>query len=411
MSKILLQINVTANWGSTGKIAEEIGKLAMKNGWRSVIAYGRNVRPSENELIRIGSDWYVKEHVLESRLLDRHGLASRLPTKRFIKLIDELKPDIVHLHNIHGYYLNYKLLFEYLTREKIPIVWTLHDCWPFTGHCGYFDLVDCERWQVGCSAPCPCKKSYPTSLLLDRCEKNWKQKNAAFSSVRNMTLVPVSKWLGRLVKLSFLGEYPERIIYNGIDVDLFRPQEIVPFLPGMDRVKGRKIVLGVASIWDRRKGLNDFVRLRELLSDEFLIVLVGVSEEQMQSLPCGVIGVRRTQNQQELAQLYSIAEVFVNPTYEDNFPTTNLEALSCGTPVITYRTGGSPESIDEETGAVVEQGDIEAVVSAINRFTKLDRYTLSITCRKRALKLFDAKNAFAQYISLYNMLAEGLDLR
>ena len=400
----LFQINVTANWGSTGKIAEAIGIAAMKAGWESYIAYGRWSNPSQSHLIKIGSDFDVYEHFAETRLLDNHGLASRIATHTFIHQIQEIKPDIVHLHNIHGYYLNYKLLFEFLSQKDVPIVWTLHDCWSFTGHCSYFDIADCERWKQGCYAPCPCKREYPASYLMDSCEKNWFQKEASFTSVKNMTLVPVSKWLSKLIKESFMVNYPVQMIHNGIDLDVFCPQTGNFSIQGMDLIKGKRIVLGVASVWDSRKGLSDFVWLRERLTDDWVLVLVGLNEEQLKTLPKGIVGIKRTQNQHELAQLYSFADVFVNPTYEDNFPTTNLEALACGTPVITYRTGGSPEAIDEKTGLVVEQGNVSALADAIKELCLRDREQLSKDCRARAEEHFDKNKCFEKYVRLYDEL-------
>lgn len=398
----LLQINVTANWGSTGKIAEDIGLIAKIQGWQSYMAYGRNARDSQSELIRIGTNNDIKVHVLCSRIFDNQGLNSKTSTKYFIRKIEEIKPDIIHLHNIHGYYLNYELLFQFLAHQNKPLVWTMHDCWPFTGHCGYFDYAGCEKWKTGCQAPCPCKGEYPESWLFDRCEKNWLLKNRLFTSLKNVTLVPVSNWLAELVKQSFLGKYPIRVIHNGINTDVFKPQGNNDNVTSKYNLTKEKLVIGVASVWDKRKGLTDFLRLRKMLPDNYLIALVGVSAEQQRILPEGIVGIKRTQNQQELAQLYSLADVFVNPTYEDNFPTTNLEALACGTPVVTYNTGGAPESITTDTGVVVEKGDINGLVLAIKSVS--EKGTYSYTCRKRAEDFFDKGKCFEKYISLYDSL-------
>ena len=397
----LLQINVTANSGSTGKIAEQIGRLAIAEGWHSTIAYGRYANKSQSELIRIGGKIDIIEHGIESRLFDNHGLASRNATRQFLKKIEEFEPDIIHLHNIHGYYINYKLLFEYLSKIDVPIVWTLHDCWSFTGHCAHFEHAQCEKWKDGCYAPCSCKKNYPTSVLLDHTNKNWNIKRKCFTSVKNMTIISVSDWLGKLVKQSFIGSYPIRVIHNGIDLDVFRPITATEKLKSHNNIEGKYIVLGVANVWTERKGFEDFIKLRHLLTIDYVIILVGVSNKQKEHLPKGIIGIQRTQNQNELAQLYSEASIYVNPTYEDNYPTTNLEAMACGTPVVTYKTGGSPESIDSTTGIVVSQGDINGLVNAIHTICENGKEYYNIACRTWAEQHFDMKQCFEKYIQLY----------
>ena len=394
----LLQINVTANWGSTGKIAEDIGKLAMEAGWESWIAYGRGNPSSASNLIRIGSDWDMKLHGLQTRILDKHGLASRKATKEFIKKVKEIAPDVIHLHNIHGYYLNYPILFEFLKEYGRPIIWTLHDCWSFTGHCAYYDFVKCNRWIAGCH-DCPQLRSYPASIMMDRSARNYEDKRISFLGLENLTFVPVSDWLDQDIKKSFLKDYPSLVIHNGIDLDVFRPRE------KQTKDKNTYIVLGVASVWEKRKGLDEFVTLRKLLPDSYNIVLVGLSKEQISGLPNGIKGISRTDSVEELVDLYSKADVFVNPTLEDNFPTTNLEALACGTPVITYDTGGSPEAIDEMTGVVVPYKDVNKLAQEIQRVCEehpIDSYN----CRKRAEKYFNKQSAFKSYIELYNTLIE-----
>ena len=401
---ILLQINVTVNSGSTGKIAEDIGRIAISRGWRSIIAYGRKSGSSQNELIKIGDSLSINWHGLESRLFDNHGLASVSSTKSFLKRVDAINPDIVHLHNIHGYYINYKLLFDYLAAKRIPIIWTLHDCWPFTGHCAYFDFAHCDRWKKGCYAPCPCKSSYPSSICFDGSKRNYYLKNSAFSSVDDLLLVPVSNWLKGLIDHSFLKSYPSCVIHNGIDLDVFRPISCDSTTSDAYGIKDRKVILGVANNWEARKGLHDFIKLRNLLDESFVIVLVGVNDKQRVSLPKGIIGINRTQNQAELARLYSLSDIFLNLTYEDNYPTTNLEAMACGTPVLTYRTGGSPESISPLTGWVVEKGDIQSVAGIVRRLVaqdKSDILEMRKSCRNRAEKEFNKTSCFNDYFGLY----------
>lgn len=399
----LLQINIVANWGSTGRITEDIGQIAMANGWESYIAYGRGNPKSTSNLIRIGNNVDMYFHVLQSRILDNHGLSSQKATRYLIKQIDGIKPDIIHLHNIHGYYINYKILFEYLAKIEIPIIWTLHDCWSFTGHCAYFDYIKCNKWKIGCSK-CPQISSYPRSLIRDRSLLNYKQKKECFTSVKQMTFVPVSNWLGNLLHESYLSSYPICRIYNGIDLSVFYPVDGQNVRVKLGNEKSY-LILGVASVWDRRKGLDDFLKLRELSSEEYLIILIGLNRKQIENLPSGIIGIERTNNINELVEYYSAADVFVNPTWEDTFPTTNLESLACGTPVITYKTGGSPEAIDEKTGAVIETGNIKELAKAVVRICKeTDRNMNLKICRDRAERLFNKNDRFQEYMDLYKKI-------
>jgi len=400
--KTLLQINTVVNSGSTGRIAEEIGQTVKLSGWKSYIAYGRHARTSQSELIKIGSDWDIMMHGLQTRLFDRHGFASIAATRKFVKQIKKIKPDIIHLHNIHGYYINIEILFRYLKDANIPVVWTFHDCWPMTGHCAHFTFVGCDKWKTQCYE-CPQKKDYPSSYFLDRSKQNHKQKRKLFTSVNDITIVPVSNWVGEIVKQSYLKDYPIRVINNGIDVNAFSPQS----RDGIRLKYGladKFILLGVATEWERRKGLHDFIELSKTLKDDEIIILVGLKEDQIKILPENIIGITRTESTQELAEFYSSADVFVNPTWEDNFPTTNLEALACGTPVITYETGGSPEAIDELTGIVVEQGNIHKLTEAINQIKEKGKQSYSEACVKRAHRLYRKEDRYREYIELYEEL-------
>jgi glycosyltransferase involved in cell wall biosynthesis len=374
---------------STGNIAEAIGVTALARGWDSYIAYGRGVRPSKNHTIKIGQIWNEYEHYAEYRLFNNDGLASRLATKKLIRQIDEVHPDIVHLHNIHDHYVNYRILLSHLAELDIPVVWTLHDCWNFTGSCAYFDMSGCEKWKTEC-VRCHEKKR----LFQGRTLYQFHLKKNLQNQIQHLTFVPVSNWLGDLLRQSHQANRRIEVIHNGVDLDVFHPYHT--------EKDGKKIILGVAAVWDERKGLKDFVALRDMLPEDYSIVLVGLSEAQIQSLPDGIKGIRRTTNQAELAELYSQALVFVNPTYSDNFPTTNIEALACGTPVITYRTGGSPEAVDEQTGVVIEQGNIQALADAI---LNLQAHPLSREiCRQRAERYFDKNKNFEKYIQLYDEL-------
>lgn len=388
----LLQINATANWGSTGRIAEQIGRVAIEAGWESYIAYGRNAKKSESQLFRVGSKWDTYFHVLISRLFDKAGLGSIQATRRLIDKIDEINPDVVHLHNIHGYYVNYKLLLKYLRGKDLKVVWTFHDCWAFTGHCAHFVTADCNKWMIQCH-DCQLKCSYPKSLYADNSKGNYLLKKSLCSGLK-LTVVAVSAWMNDLVRLSFLQDKQVEVIHNGVDLDVFKPSFSVEH-DGFN-------VLAVSNIWNEEKGFDDIVILRSLLDESVGITVIGLTPEQIKKLPRGIKGMQRTSSVQELVEAYSAADVLVNPTYADTFPTVNLEALACGTPVITYNTGGSPEAIDEQTGIVVEQGDVKALADAVLRMR--ENPLSSHACRARAEEHFDKDKCFKKYIELYETL-------
>lgn len=399
----LLQVNVVANLGSTGRIAEDIGLTVMSAGWDSYIAYGRSARSSRSHLIKIASKKSIYSHVLITRLFDRHGLASARSTRNLINTIKVIKPDIIHLHNIHGYYINYPIFFKFLLDSNIPIVWTLHDCWAFTGHCAYFSYVSCNKWKTGCSH-CEQRNKYPSSILIDHSRKNYIEKNNDFVNIKNMVLVPVSDWLCNLLKQSFLQNYSMKRIYNGVNTQIFCPQISKNEIQNKYQVKGDFLILGVANIWEQRKGLNDFIRLSELLPENYAIILVGLSNCQIKNLPSSIVGISRTENAQKLAEIYSAADVFVNPTWEDNFPTTNIEALSCGTPVVTYHTGGSIEAVSPETGLIVSPGDINGLLQAVDSICQNGKSYYTVACRQRALSKFRIEDKYAEYMQLYEKL-------
>lgn len=303
--RTLLQINSTVNTGSTGRIAEEIGQRAIAAGYDSYIAYGRDARNSQSKLIRIGSKWNYRWHGIATLLFDAHGFASKSATRKFVKQIEDINPDIILFHNLHGYYLNIEILLTYLNNKGVPVFWTLHDCWPFTGHCSYFDAVECYKWQTHCEH-CPNTKGYPKSLFIDRSRRNYDRKKALLTALPNVTFIPVCKWMGNVVEKSYMIGRPQRVIYNGTNVDVFKPQseDVIEETRKKYGVAGGKVILGVASTWDRRKGLLDFEWLNGELPDDYQIVLVGLSEEQIKGLPKGIVGIRRTESVQELATLY-----------------------------------------------------------------------------------------------------------
>jgi glycosyltransferase involved in cell wall biosynthesis len=339
---------------ATGQIMLNIHKKCLENGMDSYVVWGRGRAPENDREISMYDKLGIAWHGIYTRLTDKTGFASVRATKKLIKKLEEIKPDIVQLHNLHGYYINIEMLFNYFSAHKnIKIIWTLHDCWAFTGHCVYFDAVGCEKWKSQCEK-CPQKKTYPSSLFLDNSSWNYKKKKELFNSVENMTLVTPSQWLADLVKQSFLSKYPVKVIHNGVDTSVFKPVD--SDFRKNNNLENKVIILGVASEWTPRKGLDDFIKLAELLDDNYKIVLVGLNKKQLVQLPQNILGIERTESVGELVEIYSAADVFFNPTYEDNYPTTNLEAIACGTPVVTYNTGGSPEC-----GAyVIESRNIDA---------------------------------------------------
>ncbi|QDP85841.1 glycosyltransferase [Chryseobacterium sp. SNU WT5] len=400
----VVQISIEVNSGSVGRIAEQIGEKIIENGGESYITFARNNLPSKSKVIQIGSMVDVYYHVLKTRIFDNHALESKSATKKLIKQIEEINPDIIHLHHLHGYFINIKILFDFLKKINKPVVWTFHDCWSFTGHCAHYEYVACNKWETECFK-CPQKNQYPKSLLIDRSRKNFQQKNKIFNSLENMTVVPVSNWLEGEVKKSFLKDHNICTIQNGIDLKSFVPLPTREKIVKKYNLKNQKIILGVASTWDERKGLDYFIQLSEKLNkDEFQIILVGLSGQQIKKLPKIIVGIMRTESVKELAELYSAADVFVNPTLEDTFPTTNLEALACGTPVVTFNTGGSPEALSKETGLIVEKGNTDELIVAIKKITTKNKSEYMMNCRKRVEKYFNKDIQFMEYLKLYAQL-------
>ena len=396
----LLQINSTANWGSTGKIAEQIGECAMAHGWESYIAYGRSNNPSKSKLLRIGSKFGIYWHVLETRLFDNHGLSSRLATRKLIKQIEVIKPDIIHLHNIHGYYINYKILFEYLAKRDIEVVWTLHDCWSFTGHCSHFTAEECYQWQTVCRN-CKYHKEYPASLT-SRARSNFELKKSLFMGIKSrLTLTPVSKWLAKQTEQSFFSGGNITYIYNGVDTSVFIPIKDSD-IRSKYTIEDKKILLGVASVWDEKKGLGDYYKLREHITSEYVIVLVGLTETQINALPNGIVGIRRTESQQELAELYSAADIVLSLSRAETFGLTIAEGMACGTPAIAYNATATPELVTPETGLIIDKiGDIDSLITAIEEISSKGKKLYTAACRKHAEENFDKERCFAKYINLY----------
>lgn len=391
----ILQINTEATMASPGRIACDLYKVVKKNGYDAMIAYGRGDKPNGINSIKIGSklDNYI--HAFKTRIFDKHAFYSVKATKKFIEQVKEYDPDVIHLHNLHGYYINIELLFNYLKEANKPVVWTLHDCWAFTGHCAYFDYVGCDKWKNRCN-DCPQKNKYPSSHIIDNSKFNYEKKRELFTSVKNMTIVTPSKWLANLVKESFLAKYPVEVINNGIDLDVFKPIE--SNFRAKYNLQDKFIVLGVANVWEDRKGIKYFIELSEQLSEDYKIVVVGVNDKQKKQLPQNILAITRTNDVKELAEIYTESDVFVNPTLEEVLGMTNLEALACGTPVITFDTGGSPECVDNKCGKVVEKQDINGLINSIYEIKNEE--VINKYCILKS-KEFDKNKNFLGYLEIY----------
>ncbi len=373
----ILMVNSVCGIRSTGRICTDLASALEEQGHEVKIAYGRENVPDrfQKYAVRIGTDWDVKLHGLKARLFDASGFGSKRATEKFIEWVKQYDPDIIHLHNIHGYYINIEVLFQYLKTCGKKIIWTLHDCWAFTGHCVYFDYAGCEKWKEQCDC-CPEKREYPACIGISKSKQNFQNKKSLFTGVPNLTIITPSVWLKKYVECSFVKKYPVQVINNGIDTCMFKPTK--SNIKQRFHLENKIIVLGVASIWDRRKGLSYLIELAKKLDDSYKVVVIGLNEKQVKQLPDYMLGIHHTSNVQELVEWYSAADVYVNPTLEDNYPTTNLEAISCGTPCITFQTGGSPESA-MLFGKVVDEIDGESIHSMLPKSKpQLDIDTISI---------------------------------
>ncbi|MDO4940299.1 MAG: glycosyltransferase [Erysipelotrichaceae bacterium] len=397
----IIEINGT-NYASTGNIAINIAKAARDKG-HTVLTCCKKSRKSlefdiENQ-IYIGSRI---ERVICETICEITGYKDSLNiigTWKFINKLRRIKPDLIHLHIVHDTYINISMLFKYLKKKNIPIVWTFHDCYALTGQCVYFDQAQCNKWQTGCNN-CPQLRRYPNSLFFDRTSGLWNKKKELFTGINNLTIVTPSDWMANLVKKSYLKDYPVKVINNGINLNAFKP--IDSRFREKHNLQDKKIVLGVCYIWNSRKGLSDFIWLSKMLSDDYKVVLVGTNDNIDTCLPDNVLSIHRTYDQKELAEIYTTADVLINPTYEDNFPTVNIESLACGTPVITYKTGGSPESLNEDCGSVIEKGNQNKLLKEIKRVCETKPYTKQ-ACIEQASK-YDMYEKFDEYVDLFEKL-------
>lgn len=394
----IVQINGGAK-GSTGKIMMGIADVARAQGHEvmcvSPITTTNRDAGEDCGYYRIGTFNSRRVNVALARITGFNGCFAWFETYKLLKKIDEFKPDIIHFHNLHDSYINLPMLFSYIKKHSVPTVWTLHDCWSFTGQCPYFTIVRCDKWKTGCHN-CPQYKEYPASFY-DNTKRMWKLKKKWFTGIGNMTIVTPSKWLAELAKESYLKGYPIEVINNGIDLDVFKPTPS-NFRERYGIPAEKHIVLGVSFAWGYRKGLDCFVEMAEKLGEQYQIVLVGTDDEIDKNLPQNIISIHRTQNQKELAEIYSAADVFAMPTREENYPTVNMEAIACGTPVVTFDTGGSPEMLNEKVGRVVPVDDVDEMINAIQDMCV--RREKKNDCEN--LAGIAMKTRFNEYVTLYS---------
>lgn len=388
----IIQINTTCSNGSTGKIAVAVSEILNEKGIENYILYSSG-RSNYKFGIKYASDRYLRLQTLYSRLFGNYGFEAKLATEKLIVELEKINPDVIHIHNIHSHNCNLEILFNYIKKKRIRTYWTFHDCWAFTGYCPYFDMIGCNKWQVHCNK---CIQAKQFSWIFDRSKYLYNKKKDIISNV-DLTIITPSQWLADIVKQSFLKDFPVKVINNGIDLSIFKPTE--SDFRKKHECEDKYILLGVAFGWEKRKGLDVFIELSKSLDESYQIVLVGTDDNVDKKLPDNIISIHRTQNQTELAEIYTAADLFVNPTREENYPTVNMEAVACGTPVLTFNTGGSPEMLDGSCGSVVPKDNVDAMFDEIIRISKEKPYSIQ-ACLNKA-KEFNMKDRFNECVKLY----------
>ena len=385
--------------GSTGKIVDSLRRVCQQNGIETISIFSREHSSSTMPTIKCFNKAEFYLDAICTRMFDNHGLNSKNNTKKIIKILKEFKPDIIHIHNLHGYWINYEKLFKFIRYNDIKVVWTFHDCWAFTGHCVHFDYISCDKWKEGCCR-CGQLKEYPASLLLDGSKKNYKKKKKYFTSLNSdsMVVVTPSEWLGDKVRDSFFNKYDIKVINNGVDLQKFR----YTVSDKRDNIinKGyERIILGVAGDWNDRKGLKYIIDAANLRKNWTFVVIGRIDNNKKQNSNGNILYIDKTENVEDLAKWYSAADVFVNPTLEDTYPTTNLEAIACHTPVVTFPTGGSGEIIKKTGFGIITTGrTCESLIEGIERV-----FEKNIICNGYT-EYIDAERKFYEYIDVYKKI-------
>lgn len=419
----ILQINQVYKYGSTGRIVAELSDLIKTKDYKSFVAYGypttANTELEPEGVCCLQPGWFQRKRaILLTRLFDHHGFYNEAETRKLIRWMNEISPDIVHLHNIHSHYVNVRMLFDYIKQHDIPVVWTLHDCWSMTGHCAHFELAKCDKWKSECH-DCELLQEYPPTWFFDKSRRNYRDKKQCFTGVKKLSVVSPSEWLAGIVRQSYLKEYDVRVINNGIDTSRFEPNACnYDDIKAKLGIQGKKMILALMSVWQKNKGIEYIKRLTDYLNENEVLVVVGLKPNQMSKLPKrNCIGISRTNSINELAAYYASADVFINPTLQDTFPTTNIEALSCGTPIVTFRTGGSVEAVlDDDVpynengiyrsryGIIVPQCDFDALLSAIREVCSNGKEYYVNNCREKATLKYNKSIQYLKYIELYRSI-------
>lgn len=401
---IVLQINIESNYGSTGRIVEGIGRLAQSQGIETHVAYSRGANPSRLNTHHIGNKLSQGLHLVRTRVFGDHLKGSGFSTKQLIKLIEKLDPNIVHIHQVHGYYLHVPILFKYLRKSDRKIVWTLHDCWSYTGHCSYYTKIGCQKWLKECHN-CPQFSGYPKSYFFDRSKEEFNLKKELFASMQNLHLVAISDWLKEEVSKSILAELPISVIKNGVDLEIFKPIKFNKELEKKKRgITSKNVVIATGTTWNSSKGLEDYKKLGAKLPNNTTLLLVGIPTYLQVGFPNSTICIERTESKEELSLLYNIADVVLSLSYQESFGLTIPEGLACGTPGVAYRNTALKEHISEHTGKLVMTGNIQEASQAIAEVIEVGKSAMSEACISFCHKNYNLKNNYQNYLSLYSQL-------
>ncbi len=393
----VLQINAVYGQGSTGVIVKDIDEALQENGYKSFVAYA-NCNTIPNNGFKIGNKIDHKVHGMLTRTLGKQAYSSVLSTNKLLRYIDIINPDVIHLHNLHSNYINLNMLLKYIIKNDIKTVITLHDCWFFTGKCFHYIADQCTKWQTECNT-CPRLKKDVPSWFFDQTSKVFNDKKRYFELISDLVVVGVSNWISNEAKKSFFKDKEIATIHNGVDTVIFKPME--SNFRKKNNIEDKFVILGMANKWLLPNNNPSLKYISNNLGENYVLVLVGCSEAEKHNLPANVIGLGYVNNKEELARIYSMADVFVNTTWEDSFPTVNIESISCGTPVITFDSCGSPEAIDKDTGLIVPQGNYKQLWKAIMEIKQKGKHYYQQRCVEYGREKYNKNDRYTDYILLY----------
>jgi len=397
----VLQVNAVYNYSSTGRTTAEIHHTLKECGIDSFVACSR-INNTDGYVYHIGSEADIKIHGLMSRISGMQGYFSYFATKKLLRYMDSLNPDIVHLRILHANYINLPLLLKYLADKKIAVVITLHDCWFFTGKCCHYIDDNCYKWKEGCGN-CPRLKNDNVSWFFDRTKKLWRDKRDLFFRIDRLGVIGVSDWTTNQAKQSFLSSAKiVKRIYNWIDSDVFKPKDTNHLRSAM-KLQNNFVILGVASGWSEKKGLSQFIKMADHIGSQDRIILIGNMKQKV-GLPNNIIHIEQTDDIEQLAEYYSMADVFVQLSLTETFGKVTAEALSCGTPAIVYNATANPELIGEGCGYIAEKNDLSQVIEHIMQVKKNRKSFYSEKCIKYAKANFDKTKNIKEHIDMYNEL-------